>query len=143
LFLILRYYGYSSFYIGSNGFLTFGAGDDTYNPSLARHFALVRFSGYFEDLTPSIASVTRKQLSDRVVVTFSRVENYSSDLANSFQYELFFDGRLRLTRLGIEGGGGIIGLSRGEGLPEDFVPTDFLAAPLTQESTPGGFWVIH
>jgi hypothetical protein len=44
-----------------------------------------------------------------------------------FQIELFFDGRIRITHLGLGSSGGLIGLSRGQGVPADFVESDFTA----------------
>src|SRR5262249_28364840 len=44
---------------------------------------------------------------------------------NSFQLELFFDGRVRLTYLGIDTPRALVGLSAGGGLPSDFVASVF------------------
>src|SRR5207249_4755194 len=59
--------GYSSFFVGSNGYITFGSGDSTFAESIAAHFALPRISALFDDLVPDRgAQVSDKQLSDRV-----------------------------------------------------------------------------
>jgi len=72
-------YGHSftSFYVGSNGYITFTAGDDGYSESLAAHFSALRVSGLFRDLSPSSGSQVRwKQLTDRAVVTWTDVPEY-------------------------------------------------------------------
>ncbi len=116
---------YSSFYVGSNGYITFGSSDTTYTPSLAAHFGKPRISALFDDLYPSATAVKWKQTTDRVAVTWLNVKEYGGTTFNSFQIEMFFDGRIRITCLGITDTGGIIGLSRGQGVPANFVESDF------------------
>jgi hypothetical protein len=70
------FYGkdYASFYVGSNGYITFIGGDNTYSASFDRHFAGPRISALFTDLNPSAGgTVSVKELSDRVVVTWEGV----------------------------------------------------------------------
>ena len=43
---------YNSLFVGSNGYITFGAGDSDFSESLADHFDLPRISGAFDDLNP-------------------------------------------------------------------------------------------
>jgi len=49
------YFGrtYSSVFVGSNGYLTFGQGDDSYSATEPVHNALPRISALFTDLDPS------------------------------------------------------------------------------------------
>jgi len=56
------------------------------------------------------------------------VPEYPSAGANSFQIELFFDGRIHLTYLAMTAQDGIVGLSAGAGLPSDFSEYDFAGA---------------
>ncbi len=117
---------FGSFYVGSNGYVTFTEGDDDYSESLADHFDTRRISLLFNDLNPSGGGlVSRKQLSDRVVVTWEDVPEYSGSSSNTFQVEMFFDGRIQLSWLTIETENGIVGLSDGLGMPEDFEEVDF------------------
>ena len=117
---------FANFYVGSNGYVTFTEGDDDYSESLPDHFDTRRISLLFNDLNPSGGGlVSRKQLSDRVVVTWEDVPEYSGSGSNTFQVEMFFDGRIQLSWLGIEAENGIVGLSDGLGVPEDFEETDF------------------
>jgi len=116
---------YASFYVNANGNLTFGASDGTYTESLAQHFARPRIAALFDDLNPAAGgSVSRKQLTDRVVVTWQNVPEYNTSNQNSFQIELYFDGRIRTTYLAMAATDGIAGLSRGTGLSPAFVEMD-------------------
>jgi hypothetical protein len=63
-----------------------------------------------------------------VAVTYAGVPEFGgTGHTNSFQIELFFDGRIRLTCLSIQNVDGLIGLSRGEGVPLGFAESDFSA----------------
>jgi hypothetical protein len=43
---------------------------------------------------------------------------------NNFQIELFYDGRIRMTWLDLATAGGVAGLSRGNGVPVNYTPSD-------------------
>ena len=116
---------YSSFHVGSNGFITFTAGDSDTSESLADHFDLPRISALFDDLNPASAgTVSWKQLSDRVAVTWAGVTEYGTTNSNSFQIELFFNGPITINFLEIDAVDGLAGLSAGNGLSPDFFETD-------------------
>ncbi len=131
----IRFFGaeYSRFYVGSNGYITFGIGDDEYDETLANHFNLRRISVLFDDFNPTAGNgaVLWTQLADRVVVTWQEVYEYYDIVppqgASSFQVEIYFNGIIRMTYLNLFTEDGLIGLSRGVGVPDDFIPTDFLA----------------
>ena len=128
----VKLYGssYSAFYVGSNGYVTFGSGDSNLSESLASHFSKPRVAALFDDLNPETGgTVTWRQLADRIAVTFQGVPEFAASNSNSFQIELFFDGRIRITCLGIAATDGLIGLSRGQGVPAGFVESDFSAYP--------------
>ncbi len=115
----------STFYVGSNGYLTMNSGDNNMMESFDSHFNRPRISALFHDLNPSAAgSVSWKQLADRVVVTFQGVPEYGTTSPNDFQIEWFFDGRIRLTYLTVSCGNGLVGLSQGQGVPGGFIETD-------------------
>jgi hypothetical protein len=116
---------YSTFYVGSNGYITFASGNTTYSESYANHFNQPRISALFDDLNPSAGgSVSWKQLSDRAVVTWQNVPEYGTSNQNSFQIEMFFDGQIRIHYLALAATDGLAGLSRGQGVPADFLPSD-------------------
>lgn len=116
---------YSSFYVGSNGYVTFGSGDNNYAPTFATHFAKPRVAAFFDDLLPTTGQVTWKQWPDRAAITWLGVPEYGTTNSNNLQIELFFDGRIRITHLSVAGSIGLIGLSRGTGTPADFIESDF------------------
>ncbi|MCX6928242.1 MAG: M36 family metallopeptidase, partial [Verrucomicrobia bacterium] len=114
------------FFIGSNGYLTMDSGDHTPSESFANHFNRPRVSACFDDLYPPGAggAISWKQLNDRAVITFSNVQEYGSSATVSFQVEMFYDGRIRLTYLGGGIGDGLAGLSAGDGVPAGFTESD-------------------
>ncbi|MHC4499246.1 MAG: S8 family serine peptidase, partial [Planctomycetota bacterium] len=121
----ILFYGtrYDRFYIGSNGYITFSAGDANSSGTLRNHFTIPRISALFTDLNPSIGgSVSYKQLDNRVVVTFQDVPLSGNPTAtNSFQIEMFFvDGSICVSWLELAATSGVAGLSKGRGLPPVF-----------------------
>jgi hypothetical protein len=118
----------NSFFIGSNGYLTLQSGDSTFSQLLASHFRLPRVAALFRDLDPGAGgTVSWKQMPDRAAVTFQNVPRFALTDQNSFQIELFFDGRIRLTWLQTAATDGIVGLSAGTGVPADFQESSFLS----------------
>ena len=119
----------NTLYVGSNGYLTMGSGDTTYEPSYTAHFNLPRVSALFRDLDPgSGGTVGWRQLSDRIAVSYQGIRIYGSRTqTNGFQIELFFDGRIRITYLALNSPSGLVGLSAGGGPPLSFVPSNFTA----------------
>ncbi|HRZ82174.1 MAG TPA: choice-of-anchor D domain-containing protein, partial [Candidatus Hydrogenedentes bacterium] len=126
---------YSTFYVGSNGYVTFTAGSSSFSGSLANHFSLPRVAGLYRDLNPTgQGTVSWKQLSDRVAVTFENIKSFGTTDSNNFQIEFYFDGRIGLTHLGIDAASGLAGLSAGAGVPADYLETDltgFAGCPVT------------
>jgi subtilisin family serine protease/Tol biopolymer transport system component len=118
---------YGKFYIGSNGYITFGSGDPEYFGTLESHFTLPRISALFTDLTPPDADcVSYKQLEDRIAVTFADVPLFGDkDAKNSFQIEMFFvDETIRITWLQTNTDNAVVGLSEGMGIPGLFIESD-------------------
>lgn len=64
-------------------------------------------------------------MSNRVVVTYSNVRQYSTSNSNSFQIEMFFDGVIKITLLKIDALDALAGLSRGTGTPVNYANSDF------------------
>lgn len=121
---------YARVFAGSNGYLTFGSGDSQYSGTLTNHFNRPRVSALFADLNPSQGgTISWRQWPDRLAVTYEDVPEFSRSNANSFQVELFFDGRIRITYLRVEVPAAITGLSAGGGLPVDFSASDFALYP--------------
>ncbi|UCE59411.1 MAG: hypothetical protein JSU63_18455 [Phycisphaerales bacterium] len=116
---------YSSFYVASNGFITFTESDDDYSETLTEHFNLPRISALFDDLNPEQGGqISWKELADRVVVTWDAVTEFNGGNINTFQVEMSFDGQIQINYLTIDMEDGLAGLSKGEGFSSDFVETD-------------------
>ena len=64
--------------------------------------------------------ISYRQLADRVAVTYEDVPEFVMYNANNIQVELFFEGTIRITYLGVDALFGIAGLSPGTGVPGDF-----------------------
>jgi subtilisin family serine protease len=126
------YFGqsYTQFFVGSNGFITYNAGATGFTESLATHFgAPPRISGLFDDLNPAAGGqVSWRLLPDRVAVTWLNVTEFGATNQNTFQIELHFDETITISHLNVASVDSIVGLSRGTGLPADFVEKDFSAA---------------
>ncbi len=122
----VRLYGqaYSEFYVGANGYITFGSGDFNAVESLVSHFNRPRISALFTDLNPTQGQISWRQMMDRAVVTYTNVVETGTPGDNSFQIEMFYDGRIRMTWLGLSAPDGLVGLSRGTGIPPDYLPSD-------------------
>ncbi len=123
------FYGisYDSFFVGSNGYITFGSGDTSYEGLEEAHFTLPRISGFFTDLVPGgNAPVIVQQWDDRVSVTYEDIPDWWGDIQR-FQIELFFDGAIRITWIQLTNPFGVTGLSAGGGVPTDFEMSDMSA----------------
>jgi len=128
---------FSTFWVSPNGYITFGQSDWDPSQTLEEHFEVLRISTLYTDLTADwTGAVTRRQLYDRMVITWQAVPEYSDTATNTFQIEMFFDGRIRLSWLETNADECIVGLSNGWGLPDGFVETDFSGAMLLQASEP-------
>ncbi|MHC4893579.1 MAG: trypsin-like serine peptidase [Planctomycetota bacterium] len=138
---------YGSVFVGSNGYLTFGSGDTDYDETLDEHFSLPRISALYDDLDPSNSGlVGSKLLADRAAITYFDIPEYNSSNSNTFQVELFFDGRVRITWLQVQSTDSVIGLSAGAGstglAEQDLSASDDCASGLCQTDlgfgVPGG-----
>lgn len=128
----VSFYGlnYNSFFVNANGNITFGAGDTTWNETLTAHFAKPRIAGVFDDLKPNVGgTVSWKQTSDRVAVTYLNVPGQGFTGTVTFQIEMFLaDGSIHVTWLGVDSRSCIAGLSRGQGVPSNYEEMDLSAA---------------
>jgi hypothetical protein len=127
--LLLYGVSYSRVYIGSNGYLTFTSGDFDPTETLEDHFNRPRVSALFDKLNPNLGgTISYKSMADRFVVTWLDIpDNGIATNSNTFQVEMFLDGRIRMTWLDISSTGGLVGLSGSTSLPGDFFESDFSA----------------
>jgi methionine-rich copper-binding protein CopC len=127
---------YSQVYVGSNGYITFTQSDTDATESLADHFDTPRVSGLFTDLAPSTnekisSQVSYRQLTDRIAVTWLDMgQPGMSSASNTFQIEMYFDGRIQITWLDVYAAKAVVGLSDGQGLRTDFTETDLSTSDL-------------
>lgn len=127
---------YGAYCIGSNGYVTFTGGDVEKSATPSNHFRLPRIAGLFDDLNPAYGQVRFKHLSDRAVVGYLGVPEHGTSNASTFEIEMFFDGRIRLTWLNVAATGAIVGLSRGGGVPDGYLESDLSGYPVCDWSTP-------
>ncbi len=113
------------FFVGSNGYITFDAADAGNAAAFANHFSYRRIAALMQDWNPDAAgSITTKELADRIAITYAGVPLYGDTAPNSFQIELFYDGRIRITWLTVNFRNGVTGLSDGKGVPFGFAASD-------------------
>ncbi len=121
---------YSTFYIGSNGYVTFETPDGNPSPSLPSHFDQRRISLLFADLDPSAGGyVFLHEATDRVAISWLNVPEWSTTNINIAQLEMFYDGTIVMSYLRVDAafaftGAGIAGLSFGEDTPAGFLNHD-------------------
>jgi len=121
---------YSKIFLGANGYIAFQdvgpLSPENLVPSLAAHFSVPRISFLFSKLAPSASGeMWARILDDRMVVTFVGVPEFESAAVpparnpNTVQVELFYSGDIRLTYLDCNVHNAVVGLSDGQGMPQD------------------------
>jgi len=121
---------YSSFFAGSNGYMTFGSGDTDFGETIADHFDLPRVSLFFDDLNPGLGGSVRWQsFPDRVIVQYTSIREYGGSTQNTGQVEFFFDGTVRISYLAVALDDCIVGLSPGSYDSGTFEATDLSSLP--------------
>ncbi|HOM47524.1 MAG TPA: trypsin-like peptidase domain-containing protein [Candidatus Hydrogenedentes bacterium] len=143
----ITFYGtvYDRFFVGSNGYITFGQGDTNFQALPSQHFLLPRISGFMADLCPHLRGAVRlNRLSDRYCVSYEDVPVYESgggyppENSHTFQIELFFNGIIRLTWKDLFAARAMTGLSPGAGAPPVFTSIKMKNAQGCQELTFAG-----
>jgi hypothetical protein len=105
-----NFYGvdYTSLYPGSNGYLTFLAGDSTYTESVEYFLSgNPRVSAFFDDLDTRSTTLADEVYfygdTSKVVVTYSAIQHYSNTgTSNTFQFVLLADGTIRISYRGLQ-----------------------------------------
>ena len=140
------FYGetYTSVFVGSNGYVTFGEGSSSTSTTLSAFFALPTIAGMRRDLHPGRTSsagdpvVTVDDYEDRVVVSFVNVPRYyfggDPPGPNDFQIVLNGDGTIEVHYLMLDVPSGIIGIAAGPDGAVDPDETDFVP-PVVEDCT--------
>ncbi|MCP4245851.1 MAG: hypothetical protein GY778_02275 [bacterium] len=120
---------YTGLFVNANGNVTFNSADTTANETPTAHFSQPRISALFDDLNPAAGgTISWKHEADRIAVTWQDVPEAGAANANTFQVEMYFDGRIQLSWLGLGAADGIVGLSEGLGVSPDFFETNLSGA---------------
>jgi hypothetical protein len=116
---------YSAFWVNATGNITFNGSDSDTIESIADHFAQPRISAFFDGMNSGAGTVSWKQTSEGVAVTWENVQdNFSPAGPMTFQVVMYFDGTIELNYLTNNGRDGIVGLSGGGGTPVGFETID-------------------
>lgn len=136
--LTLEFYGqrYDSIVLCSNGYVGLGLGDVNSSPTATNHFNIPKVSGFYRDLDPTAGgTVSWKRVGSQVVVTYRDVPlKGQPEALVSFQIQFFSSGGLVISWLKAPQALTLIGLSRGEGVPQDFVDSDLLGYDTCQSA---------
>ena len=119
---------YSTLYVTEEGWIGFEGFPDPginadvplyfahfYQPHISALYAVYRYSDFVGLGSPPSGTISWKQLEDRVAVTYDGVTHVTGEFSvapNTFQTEMFFDGRIRITYLKVNKTAGLVGLSR-------------------------------
>jgi len=116
---------YDRFFVNTDGSISFKNWSDTNKNVYDRHFYVPHISTLMDWYYPAEdGRISWKQLSDRIAATWEHVTDASTGLANTFQVEMFFDGRIRMSWLDVTTLDPLVGLSTGQGMPTDFAESD-------------------
>lgn len=116
-------------FVGTNGYITFGAGDSTFSESIPAFSSLRRISAFFDDLIGGGGVWVNDSLPDRFIVTYDRTRHFSFGGSNTLQIQLFRDGRIVFAYKGITAlaTGAITGLTPGPNSP--FLQVNYSETP--------------
>ncbi len=119
---------FGSAHIGTNGYITFEAGDTSPTPDLNRFFEFARVSALWSDLNPwRGGTLSYRQFEDRFVVTWASMPRHLQADSNTAQIELRFNGVIVLSWLEVGAPDTMVGISSmalASGAPAGFASTD-------------------
>ncbi len=117
----------TTYFVNSNGNITFGGGDTDFSETVAEHFDTPRISFFYNDLSPQNGTVTFDEFADHLTVTFEGVPAFSSTDELNVQIQLFDTGVIVLTYLVVTeiDTTCIVGISNGDAVGTPPVESDF------------------
>ncbi len=122
---------YDAFYIGTNGYITFVAGDSNARVSAAQHVAeLPRIAPLWADLDASReGDIYYNRLEGRHLITWNKVGQPQYSGKSTFQAVLYDDGRIAFHYKKVKARSSLVGLSPGgstsEGSPLDLSELEY------------------
>lgn len=127
-------YNWDSVFVSSNGYLTFGVGEDDFSDSVAKMISFwPRIAGLYDDLNPANGgTVTCSGNATSMTISYNAVPEYSNTGANTFAITMNADGSIVVVYGAISAADGIAGISAGiavQGLT-DPGPVDLSANPI-------------
>ena len=121
-FILFEGISYSRFFVGSNGYITFDQADTEYRATLLNHFSKHRISACFLDLNPDAGGqISVKETPDRVAITWDNVPKFNGTAVYTFQLELYYNGKIRMSWLDCRPAAAVIGFSSGDGIAADYL----------------------
>jgi hypothetical protein len=130
---------YTSVWVGSNGFVTFGLGNTDFSESVADLLAgPARIAVLWDDFDPSAGgTITAEQVGADFVITWDGVPQYATPDANTFSLTLRPDNTFAMDYPSIATLDALVGRSSGNGLDSDPGEVDLSAAPEPISGTAG------
>ncbi len=121
---------YSSVFVGSNGFVTFGAGDFDFSESVAEFLSgPPRIAPLWDDLNPTQGgTITAEEVGGNFVITWDGVPEFFNTGSNTFSITLRPDGSFSFDYPSIDVADGLVGISPGAGIAIDPGEIDLTAA---------------
>lgn len=124
---------YSTVYVGSNGYLTFGSGDSDPSPTTGEFAGpLPRIAGLWCDLNPAAGGIAGriyvKQETNHCEFTYLAIPSKSNGHANTFSITLYEHGTIRFRYQSVGATGALVGISPGGGAA--LRELDFTATPV-------------
>ncbi len=110
-------YGTDEIFVGSDGHITFGAGDGSSSPrDAARHVGgPPRVSALLNDLNPDVGGDVRAEVNaSSVVVTWDAVPEFGTSNSNTVQAVLYSDGSIDLNYGSVDASTGVVGVAEGD-----------------------------
>lgn len=84
--------GKPGIFVGSNGYVTFGAGDSNWEESLDALCSIPRIAPLFDDFSPNVGGAVKaeyRKFPSRLIVTWDDVPEFASGGSNTLQLILF------------------------------------------------------
>jgi hypothetical protein len=107
---------YSDVYVGSNGYLTFGTGDNDWSESVSELLSDQARIAVWDDFNPSSAgTITTTTTANSFTASYDLVPQYDSSDSNSFDLTIFDNGAIEIYFESLATNDVLVGISAGNG----------------------------